>query len=364
MTTCIDTTIRTRHIRSLPSIDVAEDCTIGDDQPCFVIAEIGQNHNGDMEIARRLIDTAATCGASAVKFCKRHIPSELTKEAYNASYVGPNSFGETYGQHREFLELSVDDYRALCQHATKAGILFFSTACDQHSVDDLEEVGVSLYKLASRDLTNLPLIDYMARTGKPIIASCGMDSRADIGHCLDTIRHHHNKIVLMHCTSSYPTAMEDVNLRALHSLRSEFNVLVGLSDHTIGIVVPVVAAAMGAVAVEKHVTLARHMKGTDHACSLEPDGLRRVLRDIRNIEMALGDGEKRVPESTIAAAQKLRRSLVMRVPLQKGDIVEESMLTLKCPGTGLLWRERHKIVGHRAVRFIEADSTIYPDDFE
>jgi sialic acid synthase len=354
-----------RHeLPPLPDIPITPGRSIGDGQPCFIIAEVGQNHNGEMSMARELIDNIAFHKADAVKLCKRHIPSEMTRAMYEQPYVGPQSFGDTYGQHRERLELSTGQYRELKAYAEDKGVIFFATACDQQSVDDLETIGVPLYKVASRDLTNLPLIDYMARTRKPMIVSCGMDEMDDIADALDAIRRHHDKIVLMQCTSSYPTPYEDVNIRAMHTLRRTFNVHIGMSDHTIGVMVPVVAAALGAVAVEKHVTLARHLKGTDHACSLEPNGLRLVVRDTRNMELALGDGVKHVPQTVDVAKAKLRRSLVSRVPIEAGSVLTEEMLCLKSPGTGLKWKERDQVVGRRARRTINADVLIAREDFE
>ena len=186
----------------------------------------------------------------------------------------------------------------------------------------------------------------------------------EIAEALAVIRRHHNRIVLMQCTSSYPTPSEDVGLRVMHTFRREFDVLVGMSDHTVGIMAPVVAAALGAACVEKHVTVARYMKGTDHACSLEEEGLRRVVRDIRNVEKAMGDGIKRVPESIEGAKRKLCRSLVSRQAIPKGTVATEEMLCLKSPGTGLPWRERSRILGKKASRDIPADITLSADDFE
>jgi sialic acid synthase len=317
-----------------------------------------------MNIARELLDNIAFFHADAAKFCKRHIPSELTREAYDRAYQGPQSFGATYGEHREALELSKDQYAELKAYADGLGVIFFATACDKQSVDDLEEVGVSFYKVASRDLTNLPLLDYMASTNKPVILSCGMDPLEYIGEAIETVRAHHDKVVLLQCTSSYPTPYNEVNIRAMRTLRERFNVLVGMSDHTVGIMVPVVAAAYGAVAVEKHVTLARHMKGTDHACSLEPDGLRRVVRDIRHMEEALGDGVKRVSGVVAGARAKLCRSLVSVREIPAGTVLTEEMLCLKSPGTGLLWRDRGRVVGKTARREIPADVTLQEEDFE
>ncbi len=241
--------------KPLPAIQVSQNRWIGDGCPCFIVAEVGQNHNGSMSIARELIDNIAFFHADAVKLCKRDIASELTKAAYDKPYAGPQSFAETYGKHREFLELSREQYAELKNYTEAKGTIFFATACDIKSVDDLEYIGVGLYKVASRDLTNLPLLDYMARTQKPIILSCGMDSLREVGEAVDTIRHYHNKIILLQCTSSYPTDHRDVNMRVMNTLRREFDLLVGMSDHTIGFTVAVVASAMGAAVVEKHVTL-------------------------------------------------------------------------------------------------------------
>ena len=359
-----DTHRKNLDLKPLPAIEITPTRRIGDEEPTFIIAEVGQNHNGSMVIARELIDNIAFHKADSVKFCKRDIPSELTKAAYDQPYYGPQSFGKTYGKHRECLELSKLQYKELQIYAESKGPIFFATACDAKSVEDLEEVGVPLYKVASRDLTNLPLLDVIARTGKPVILSSGMDAMEEIGEALDTVRRHHNKIVLLQCTSSYPTAYREVNIRVMRTLRQEFDVLVGMSDHTVGIMAPVVAAAMGAVVVEKHVTLARHMKGTDHACSLEPDGLRRVVRDIRHMEEAMGDGVKRVTENVAGARRKLCRSLVSKVAIPAGTVLAEEMLCLKSPGGGLLWRERGQVVGKRARRDIPADVTLAEADFE
>ena len=305
--------------KPIENIQVAPNRWIGDDQPCFIIAEVGQNHNGEMTVAKELIDNVGFHRADAVKLCKRSIRSEMTRSMYDSPYVGPQSFGATYGAHREHLELSVDQYRELKDYAESKGLVFFASVCSEESVDDLEGIGISLYKIASRDLTNLPLIDHVAAVGKPILLSCGMDSLAEIARAIETIRKYHNQIVLLQCTSSYPTPYEEVNIRVMHTLRREFDVLVGMSDHTIGYTVAIAAAVLGAVVVEKHVTLARHMKGTDHACSLEPEGLRRYVRDIRNLELALGDGVKRISPAIDATKAKLCRSLVSAQDIMMGQ---------------------------------------------
>ena len=348
----------------LPNIELPSGRAIGDDQPTFVIAEIGQNHNGSVDIAKQLIDVAAMHQADAVKSCKRDLACELTEEAWNRPYEGPQSFGRTYGEHRQALELSPEQHAELMAYCKSKGMEYFCSACDAPSVDVMEQIGVNLYKVASRDLTNLPLIEAMAQTGKPIILAAGMATEEDVADAIITIRKHHNQVVVLQCTSEYPTPYEDCNLLAMHTIRRKFNVLTGLSDHTIGIMTSSVAAALGACAIEKHLTLARYMKGTDHACSLEPDGLRRIVRDIRNCERALGNGVLEPAEGVRYAREKLARSVVSRVAIAAGTVIAEEMLCLKSPGTGLKWRERDQLIGRRAKHPIAADALVTRDDVE
>lgn len=350
--------------KPLPAIRVTADREIGDEHPAFVIAEIGQNHNGSLDLAKQLVDAAEMCGVDAVKSCKRDLPSELTQEAWDRPYEGPQSFGPTYGEHRTALELSQEQHQELSDYCGTKGMIYFVSACDPPSVDMMEEIGTPLYKVASRDLTNIPLLERMAKTGKPIILSAGMAEEADIADALECIRVHHNNVCITHCTSEYPTPYEDVNLRAMHTLREKFDILTGLSDHTIGIMTATVAVGMGACVIEKHLTLARYMKGTDHAASLEPDGMRRVVRDIRNLELALGSGVIQPPEGVKKAEHKLRRSVTSRVAIAAGETLTEEMLTLKSPGTGLKWRDRGRLLGKRAKQAIAPDQTLLEEDFE
>jgi sialic acid synthase len=355
-------------MRSPPSIELTPGRWVGVERPCYVVAEVGQNHNGRMAFARRLIDAVAQSGADAIKFCKRHLPSELTRAASRRPYVGPQSFAPTYGEHRRALELTSAQHAALKHYAlaqrSDRSLTYFATACDPPSVDDLEAIGVPFYKVASRDLTNLPLLDYVARAGKPVILSCGMDSLDEISQALDTVRMHHDQIVLLHCISAYPAPFADVNLRAMETLRREFDVLVGLSDHSIGTAIPLAAAALGAVLIEKHVTISRRLKGTDHACSVEPHELAQIVAGIRAIEQALGDGVKRVAASVAAAKAKLSRSVVSRCEIRRGTRVTEDMLCLKCAGGGLTWFDRKRIVGRVARRDIDPDEALTASDVE
>lgn len=339
------------------------DLPIGDDHPCFIVAEIGQNHNGRQAVALDLIGMAADAGASAVKFCIwGELSESFTAQALAAPYAGPQSFGQTYGEHRVALTLPIGLDTELKEYAESLGLMWFATACSQSAVARLEALETPLYKVASRDLTNLPLIKAIAQTRKPVILSSGMGGLKAIADALATVREVHDQVVLCQCTSSYPCDYADVNIRAVQSLRKRFGVLTGMSDHTVGIMVPIVAAALGAVLVEKHITLARTMKGTDHAFSLEADGLRRVVRDIRGMEQALGDGVKRFREAAADARDKLGRSVTTTKAIAAGDFIGETYLRPLSPGTGIPWKQRQRAIGQRAARNIAAGQTITDED--
>jgi sialic acid synthase len=343
---------------SSPVLDF-EGTKVGKGLPCYIIAEIGQNHNGDMKIAKQLIDMAVSCGANAVKFQKRDIPSELTKEAFDKPYDNPNSFGRTYGEHRMFLELDEAQHLELKEYANAQGITYFCTPCDVPSVELLERIGCPFYKVASRDLTNIPLLERLAKTGKNVIISTGMADIEDIEDALEALQANPEKVIIMQCTSEYPCKPENVNLRAMATLEQRFGYLVGLSDHTSGVIISAAAATMGAVMVEKHITLNRSMKGTDQPGSLEKAGLEKLIKYIRAIELAMGDGIKEVNPATKAAKEKLARSLTSSVFIPAGTTITESMLCLKSPGTGLKWKQRSLIVGKKAKADIPPDVTIF-----
>lgn len=337
---------------------------VGDGMPCYIIAEIGQNHNGDMEMAKQLIDMAVSCGASAVKFQKRDIPSELTKEAYDKIYDSPNSFGRTYGEHRIALEFDEEQHKELNQYALARGIPYFCTPCDVPSVEMMERIGVPFYKIASRDLTNIPTLEAIARTGKPVIISTGMASIEDIDDALNTLGRDRKDIIILQCISQYPADIDKINLSVMKTLKEKYGKITGFSDHTPGIIASVAAAVMGAAVIEKHITLSRAMKGSDQAGSLEEQGLRLMIKYIRECELAVGDGEKVVDPATEAAKIKLARSLTSKIDLQPGTVLTEEMLCLKSPGDGLLWREREKIIGKTVLHFIPADTTLLESNFQ
>jgi sialic acid synthase SpsE/spore coat polysaccharide biosynthesis protein SpsF (cytidylyltransferase family) len=332
--------------------------------PTYIIAEIGQNHNGSIDLAKQLIDMSKKCGADAVKFQKRDISSELTKEAFNRSYDNRNSFGETYGEHRIFLELSEQEHRELKEYADNIGITYFCTPCDVPSVELLERINCPFYKVASRDLTNIPLLEKLGTLGKPVIISTGMASIEDIDYALQALQLPKDHLIIMQCTSEYPCALENVNLKVMETLKEKYKVNIGLSDHTSGVIVSAAASAIGATVIEKHVTLDRTMKGTDQPGSLEEAGLKKLVQYIRATELAMGSAEKEVNPATQAAKIKLARSLTSLVEIKAGMVLEEKHLCLKSPGDGIKWMERQSVLGKKAKVDIEADATLRLEDFE
>ena len=331
---------------------------VGDDEPCLVVAEIGLNHNGDVGLAKRLIDGAKECGADAVKFQKRSIDKILTREILDMPYDVWYAYGKTYGEHRRALELSEEEFWELKRYAASKSIIFFASAWDEESADVLETLDVPLYKIASADLINLPLIEHIAKMGKPIFLSTGMASLTEIGEAVETVSRHNRQLVLLHCVSTYPSQFEEINLRVMETLRQEFDCLVGYSGHELGIAVSEASAALGACVVERHFTLDRTMKGPDHASSLEPPGFSKLVRDIRAIEGAMGSTTKCIQQNERPLRAKLAKSVATTVAIPKGAIITKDMLTIKGPNTGLPPKYISILPGKKAVTNIPADTTI------
>jgi sialic acid synthase len=328
----------------------------------LVVAEIGQNHNGSLALAEQLIDAAAWAGADAVKLVKRDMECELSRDARRRAYDSRHSYGRTYGEHRAALELSIEDHAALVARARKHGLLCIGTGCDLPSVEAFCQIEVDALKIASRDVDNLPLVDVIASRRLPVFMSTGMSSLEDIDAAAEVLGEHNDRWAVLHCTSLYPTPLEDVHLRTIATLAARYQVPVGFSDHSPGILVAPAAVAMGAVIIEKHLTLDRAAKGSDHACSLEPDELREMIGNIRAVESALGNAEKTLPTQINEVRSRLGRSLVARVAIPRGAKIDADMLTLKCPGDGLRWSQRDLLIGRHAVRAIEADEMIVAED--
>jgi sialic acid synthase len=313
-------------------------------------------------MAAQLIDAAAWAGVDAVKVVKRDLCCELTNGASRRPYKSPHAFGPTYGEHRAALELSAEQHAALAQRTRDHGLSYIGTACDVPSADLLESLGVDALKVASRDLANLPLLDNLARRGRPLLISTGMSDLTEIDAAVGALRQLSYRFVLMQCTSLYPTPRGDVNLRSIPTLARRYNALTGFSDHTRGTVVPPAAVALGAVVIEKHLTMDRTLRGTDHACSLEPEELRQLVVNIREVEAALGRDDKPVSAGVRAVRHKLGRSLVARASLTAGTVIEEAMLALKSPGDGMGWIDRSQLVGQSLRRNVDADQLLTVDD--
>ncbi|MEI6604254.1 MAG: N-acetylneuraminate synthase family protein [Verrucomicrobiota bacterium] len=287
-------------------IKITEQRWIGDGEMPFIIAEIGNNHNGDMEIARQLVREAKAAGADAAKFQKKDIETAFPQELLCKPYTGVNSFGETYREHKEFLEFSGEQLSELKTLADELDIISFATPFDIQSVEVCERVGYPLYKIASFHVTNLELIREVCRTGKPLIISTGMSSLEEIDAAVSLIREHTEDFVILQCTSSYPTEIEDINFRVIPALRERYDCLVGYSGHERGVSIAPGSVLMGACVIERHFTLDRTMKGPDHAASLEPEGLNLLVRRSRNFFHALGGDAKEVLPSEVENRKKFR----------------------------------------------------------
>lgn len=323
----------------------------------YVIGEIGQNHNGSTDLAKVIIDLVTQPrkeayfdipfkGMDAVKLTKRDLNQELSDSQMIRPYDNPNSFGKTYGEHRAFLELSDEQHYEVYLHAKSKGLDFVETLCAPSCLSILKLFCPDKLKVASRDLTNLPLLEALGETKLPIILSTGMAGRKELDDALTVINRHHNNISILHCVSEYPTKPENTNLHTITYLKKNYSdYIIGYSDHTIGISAPIAAIALGAKIIEKHITLDRGMKGTDQAGSLGPDGVYRMMRDIRIMEQSLGREEIFIANSVATAREKLERSIATNKKLKKGHVITLEDIHMLSPGSGLKWSERDQLIG-------------------
>lgn len=340
-----------------------ENRCVGAGEPVFIIAEIGINHQGSVEISKRLIDAAAAAGVDAVKFQKRDNKNLFTNDAYNAPYTnGGNSFGDTYGEHREHLELSAEDYVELKRYSREKGVIFFASAWDHESVDFLMDLGVPAMKIGSPDLTNIPLCIYIAKKKLPVILSTGMSEQWEIDMAVKKIRRYNDALAVLHCVSIYPAEFGDLNLGMIPRLMDRFGLPVGYSGHEMGWSAVIAAVAMGACVIEKHITLDRTMKGGDHRFSMEPDELREMVSQVRNVEKSLVSGDKCLMEKEIPFRRKLGKSVVARRPIEKDEVIRKEMLTCKCPATGISPTLFERIIGKKALKDISIDGVMGGDD--
>jgi len=328
----------------------------------FIIAEAGVNHNGDIHTAKRLIDAAAHSGADAVKFQTFDAKSLVCQHAPKAEYQTHDS-GQAESQFEMLQKLQLDSevHKELLDYCGDKGILFMSTAFDLGSIDFLQKLGLELFKIPSGEITNLPYLRKIGGLGKKIIVSTGMADLGEIEAALRVLTDAGTRkkdITVLHCSTEYPTPVEDVNLKAMLTIRDAFKVRIGYSDHTIGIEVAVAAVAMGAAVIEKHFTLDINMPGPDHRASLEPDELAAMIKAIRNIERALGSGIKIPSPSELKNKATARKSIVASRNIHKGEILTEETITSKRPGTGISPMEWDRVLGNVALKDFEADALI------
>ena len=328
----------------------------------FIIAEAGVNHNGSLELAKKLVDAAADAGADAVKFQTFKANNLVSKSAHKAEYQKQTTAADET-QHAMLVKLELDDaaHRAIIEHCKGRQILFLSTPFDIESADMLEGLGMSIYKIPSGEITNLPYLRHISRLGKEIILSTGMSDLQEVENALVALESEgtpRSKITVLHATTEYPCPMEDVNLKAMLTIQKAFGVKVGYSDHTSGIEVPIAAVALGACVIEKHFTLDSTMDGPDHKASLEPDELKAMVGAIRNIEQALGDGIKRPSSSEFKNIPIARKSLVAICDIKKGDLFSAKNLGAKRPGHGISPMRWDELIGQPARRDFSADELI------
>jgi len=318
------------------------------------------NHNGRLEMARQLVDVAVQAGADTVKFQTFKTENFMTRNAEKAEYQKETT-GAEESQYEMIkkLELSEEDFKDLFAYAQEKGITFLSSAFDKGSVDLLETLGVPAFKIPSGEITNFPLLRYIARKKKPIILSTGMSTLSEIEEALEVLQKEGAKeIILLHCITNYPAKIEDMNLRVMETLRNAFKLPVGLSDHTLGITIPIAAVALGACVIEKHFTLDKNLPGPDHRASLDPDELRQMVRAIRDVERAKGDGVRKPTKEEEENKKVVRRSIVAKVDIPERAIVTKEMLDIKRPGIGIEPRYIEEIVGATAKVDIKRNDSI------
>jgi N-acetylneuraminate synthase len=343
-----------------------DDKDLGVTAPAFIIAEAGVNHNGELKLAKKLVDVAVEAGADAVKFQTFNTKELVAENAEKPEYQEETTDKqESQFAMLEKLELSLEDHYELKRYCKGKEILLLSTPFDFKSVDLLEELKVPLYKVGSSDTNNLPLLKYIAEKGKPIILSTGMSNLSEVEAAVDTIQKTgNNNLILLHCVSNYPAHYQEVNLKAIDTLRQTFKVPVGYSDHTLGIEVPIAAVSRGAAIIEKHFTLDKEMEGPDHQASLEPKELKQMVTSIRNVEQSLGTGIKKPTKSEEENKKTVRKSLIANQKISCGEILTREKIKIKRPGTGLSPEFLNIVLGMEVKREISADNPLSWEDLK
>jgi len=332
---------------------------ISDTSDCYVIAEVGHNHQGELDKCKELFRVARECGVDAVKLQKRDNRSLYTRAMYDKPYDNENSFGATYGEHREALEFGRDEYQELQRFARDVGVTFFATVFDIPSADFMARLDMPAYKIASGDLKTTPLLRHVAGFGKPMIVSTGGATTEDIARAYDTIAPINPQLAFLQCTAAYPASPEELNLRVISTLRAAYpELVIGLSDHENGIAMAVAAYVLGARIIEKHFTLNHTWKGTDHAFSLEPIGMRKLVRDLRRTREALGTGIKCPLPAEQGPLVKMGKKLVAAGPLGAGHVLTAADVAMRSPGDGLPPYLLDQVLGRTLTKPLQPDDPI------
>ncbi|PCI27375.1 MAG: N-acetylneuraminate synthase [SAR324 cluster bacterium] len=342
--------------------------SVGADAPVLIIAEAGVNHNGDINLAKKLIDAAVEAGVDCVKFQTFKAERLNTKGAPKSSYhlrTTPSDAEQSWLELLKTQEISLNMHKELIRYCRQRGILFLSTPYDYESVDLLVSLGIPAFKVASTDTNNYPFLSYLAKTDRPIILSTAMSELEEVRKAVETVAATGNpNLALLHCTANYPCAIENTNLRAMLTLEREFGLTVGYSDHCPERINPVAAVALGAKIIEKHFTISRDLPGPDHQASLTPQELTLMVKDIRGVEAALGDGIKKPLDCELENRSKLRKSLVANCTIPIGTVITEKMLATKRPGTGTAPEDWNVYLGKAAKENLIEDQQLFPKHVE
>jgi len=332
---------------------------LGYERPVFIIAEIGINHNGNLSTAKKLIMEAKKSGANAVKFQKRNPEEILIKEWLEMPYNSPNAFAPTYGEHKKKLEFSAKQYKELKDYASKVGILFFASVWDFISADFMEKLEVDAYKIPSADLINLPLLKYVAKKDKPVLISTGMNTLEEIDEAVKTILRENYRLAIFHCVSLYPCEDEKVNLSFMNVIKNRYKPLpFGYSGHEMGYLPTLAAVSMGAHIIERHFTLDKTMRGSDHSASLEPKELKELIDEIKRIEKIQGEPKKIMFKELKPIREKLAKSIASKVKIKKGIVITADMVCVKGPGSGIKPALMRDLIGKVAQADIPKDKII------
>ena len=325
---------------------------------CFIIAEAGVNHNGSIDTAKKLVKVAKQIGADAVKFQTFKAENLVTEHAKKAEYQITDSEDDSQYNMIKKLELSSDEFKEIARYASEKDIVFLSSPFDNESVDLLDKICVPIFKVASGEITNFPLLETIARKHKPVILSTGMSTLGEIEEALNLMEKYNDDIILMHCLTSYPAKIEDANLNVINTLQTAFKKPVGFSDHTLGIEMSVAAVALGSCVIEKHFTLDKNLPGPDHKASLEPHEFAEMVKSIRNVEKGMGNGIKKPTNDEIKIKNLVRKSIVAKKDIPEGTSLSEEFIDIKRPGTGIEPKHLNKLIGRKTTEDIKKDSQI------